>query len=173
MSKDYKARVRSSLMNFLDKEAKQRDREGKPTRRNKTPEKDLQSEILKDCKKHGFELYITDNSAKWDNDAGRYVISTDFESGMSDLTGDREGKPCYIELKAPGQRATLRDHQRAFLTRKIDRGCFAIAADSWGMILRVFAGWQMENFSKHFLKNHLPSKRKQKKSQKPQGELPF
>ena len=173
MSVSHTSRVKASLMSYLDRDAKKREREGKPTKKNNSPEKTVQDEILAQCKRHGFELYVTDNAAKWNSRVGRYVVSTDFESGMSDLTGDREGRTCYIEVKAPRKRSTLKDHQRAFLERKIDRGCFAIVADDWQMVLRTFASWQMENFSKHFLRNHLPTKRKQNKPKKGPESLPF
>lgn len=172
MSKPNVQRVKASLLNYLDREAKKRERELKPSRKNKAPEKDLVSEILKQCKKFGFDLYVTDSAAKWDNQAERYVAN-EFASGMSDLSGDRGGIACYIEIKAPGKRVTLKENQRDFLIRKINRGCFAMCADSWRSIPEIFARWQIEGCSKYFLKNHLPPRRKSRKKNDEQGELPF
>jgi len=143
--------VKSALYNYIDRQAK-KEANDKPKRKNKTPEYDLQAEIIKTAKKDGFKFYITDSSARWSYEKEGYVSET-FESGMSDLTGDRDGLACYIEIKAPGKRSTLKPHQREFLMRKIGRGCFACCVDSYELITETWDKWrQSGNYSMVLIK---------------------
>lgn len=145
--------VKTALYNYLDRQANKEPND--PRRRNKTPEADLQAKIIKNGKKDDFKLYITDSSARWSGEAEAYV-SEKYESGMSDLTGDRDGLACYVEVKAPGKRYTLKMHQREFLLKKIDRGCFAVCVDSYELLVETWVKWRQKGNYKEVLKRALP-----------------
>jgi hypothetical protein len=146
--------AKSALYKYLDKHARE-NQDKKPRRKNKTPEADLQKEIIINARKDGFEFYITDSSAKWNEEAQAY-ISDKFAEGMSDLTGDRDGIACYVEVKAPGKRSTLKEHQREFLIEKINRGCFAMCADSYEDIVITWNKWRQKGNYKQYLIDCLP-----------------
>lgn len=147
--------AKDAFYSYLDKHAKQNKDSDKPRRKNKTPEADLQGEIILKGRRDDFKFYITDSSARWSNEAEAY-ISEKYESGMSDLTGDRDGLACYIEVKAPGRISTLKMHQREFLLKKIDRGCFACCVDSYELVLETWIKWRQKGNYKEVLKRALP-----------------
>lgn len=157
--------AKSALFKYLDKHARQNHQTG-PKRKNKTPEKDLQKKIILMGRKDGFDLYITDSSAKWNADLGTYV-SDKFASGMSDLTGDRDGLACYVEVKAPGRRSTLKPHQRQFLLDKIERRCFACCVDSYEDIVTLWNKWRQKGNYKQVLIEALPKEPVSRDDDKP------
>lgn len=147
--------ARNALYNYLDKHARENKGLAKPRRKNKTPEDDLRKKIIITCKKDGFKLYITDSKARWSNEADGY-ISEKYDKGMSDVSGDKEGIACYVEIKAPGKLSTLKPHQREFLLEKIRRGCFAVCVDSYELLYNTWLEWFNRGKYKNILINALP-----------------
>ena len=58
--------------------------------------------------------------------------------GLSDLTGIHDGRPLYIEVKAPGRRVKPNSNQEGFLQNVHDRGGIAIEADGVEALIRGF-----------------------------------
>lgn len=145
-----------ALYKYMSKQAKQSLRDMKPKRRNKKPENAAQADIVKRGRRDGFELYITDSSAKWNSEAQAYVSDV-FEKGMSDLTGDKDAVPCYVEVKAPGKRSTLKEHQRQFLIRKINRGCFVCCSDRYEHLIKLWNKWRLSGKDSKILMADLPA----------------
>lgn len=111
---------------------RQRDKENKleRSRKNKKPEKETEKAVFEWAKANDVYLHVVDSSAGFDQSLGRrqsYAAPT----GFPDLVGnDQHGLCYYIELKARQRRASLRDHQRHFLYKKIYQNCFAVCVDS-------------------------------------------
>lgn len=100
--------------------------------RNSGPEKQVELEVLAWGKRNNFDLTVIDTSAVWNPMANRYLRRQASES-LPDLIGNVNGISVWIELKARGQRSAINSkkclHQRDFLVRKINQGCFAVVTD--------------------------------------------
>lgn len=99
-------------------------------------EKAVESEVLNAAKDLGFDLSVVDSSS--------FLKTSVTEAGFSDLVGNWKSTACFIELKAPGKRRTVKPHQKKFLQRKIDAGCFAVVCDGAENLTDLFRGWMME-----------------------------
>lgn len=123
---DYKKRVANAINRYSDKQAKKL--EPKVARKNRKPEQESVFECLSWLKRNGFDCDIIESKATFSVKAGRYLRSQAV-AGMSDLVGnDKDGRACFIEIKAKGRRSTLKEHQFEFLARKIKSNCFATVA---------------------------------------------
>lgn len=136
---DYKKGVQDALQNFYSKELK-KDSPSKK-RKNKAPEKQVVKAILTWGNDNGFDLDVIEAST-----FDRYKVSmahdTKVVAGYSDISGnDRFGLACYIEVKAPGRRSTLRESQRFFLERKISSGAFACVTDNISHLHNLYHQW--------------------------------
>lgn len=120
--------VKSALERYY---AKQIKTEAKPRRKNQRPEFEFKKIAKKWLEEKGFSINVVESKAVYSESSGRY-ISGQTDSGFSDIVGvtPLRGVACYIELKAPGSRARLKEHQRQFLISKIDRFAFAVCTDS-------------------------------------------
>lgn len=100
--------------------------------RKSGPEKQVEIEIRAWANRNGFDLTVVDTSAVWNPMAGRYLSRQASES-LPDLIGNYGSLSIWIELKAKGQRSSINSkksrHQREFLIRKINQGCFACVSD--------------------------------------------
>lgn len=142
---------------LLDREIRSAKRGRK---KNQKPEKELEKQILAACEQWGFDLHVVEAKAVYSEKAGRYLRGQT-EAGLPDLVGNLEGLSVWIELKAPGRRSTLKEHQRAFLVRKIEAGCFAVCVDSAeGLydLTRAFLSTRSSDRCQLLL-DHLPKKR--------------
>jgi hypothetical protein len=131
-----------------------------PKRKNKAPEAELQKSALLWLNANGFTVFSVDSKAVWSKNAGRYLRGQT-NIGCSDIVGACPGGiACFIELKAPGKRSTLREAQRHFLIDKINAGAFAIVADSISSISEAWSRFKelqnTKDSSKHYLIAKLP-----------------
>jgi hypothetical protein len=139
MSTEHKQRVKLALENFMRKND---PAQKTPRPKNKKPESELTVEFLKHFKQHpNFSIHRYESKAVWSPDDGRY-ISTQVVPGHPDLAGcDSTGRAIYLELKAPGRRATVRDNQHQFLRHKIKLNCFCLVADSIEFFSTAYLQW--------------------------------
>ncbi|MCC6271585.1 MAG: hypothetical protein IT190_09940 [Microbacteriaceae bacterium] len=114
----------------------------KPKRKNKTPEADFKKEAMAWLNSKGFSVHSIESKAVYSRAAGRYLRGQT-DSGVSDIVGVTPifGIACFIELKAPGKRSTLKLHQRQFLLGKIEKYAFSICTDSIDHLLNTFSRW--------------------------------
>lgn len=139
-------------------------------RRNKRPEKEVESACLKWMREHGWSVDVIEASG------GRNMYgAVTVKSGFSDACGNTQhGLAVFVEFKAPGRLATLRDHQRVFLTKKINTNCFAVVVDSASRLSTLFDEWLRHRRNKDlkaaqdFLLNALPKERKSKDAKHPE-----
>lgn len=115
----------------------------KPKKKNQSPEADFKKEAMAWLNSKGFSVHSIESKAVWNPKANRYIRGQT-DSGFSDLVGvtPTYGVACFIELKAPGRRSTLKEHQKHFLISKIDKMAFAICTDSIAHIDGIFMRWQ-------------------------------
>jgi hypothetical protein len=150
--------ARSALMkhhaNLLPKRRKS---SGK--RKNQKPEADLKKLVMAWLKSNRFLCNAVESKAVYSHSAGRY-ISGQTDAGFSDIVGTSPfGQAVFIELKAPGRRGTLKEHQREFLLDRISCGAFAVCIDSVEDLAKVWDEWHKasdRSFAKNLLANHLP-----------------
>lgn len=134
---DYKKRVLNSRNRYSEAQAKKL--EPKVKRKNRKPEQESVLECLSWLKRNGFDCDIIEAKASFSVQAGRYLRSQAV-AGMSDLVGnDKDGRACFIEIKAKGRRSTLKAHQAEFLIRKIKSNCFATVATSEQELAEIYS----------------------------------
>lgn len=155
----------------------------KRQKKNAKPEFEFKKIAKAWLEKAGFSINVVESKAVWSEAAGRY-LSGQTDAGFSDIVGvtPMRGVACFIELKAPGKRASLKDHQREFLIRKIDRMAFAVVTDSIEHLDSRYAAWEhlydmgMFMEAKNFLLKDLPVSRVKDKAASPDKNdsgLPF
>lgn len=85
----------------------------------------MEKEILAWARCQGWDLDVIDAKATYSVKAKAFRKSTVAPEGFSDLVGCTDsGRAVFLELKARGVRR-IRVKQRAFLMRKIMKGCIA------------------------------------------------
>ncbi len=164
--------AKDALLKFYKRDAdKLSGKSQRKRRKNASPEKDLEKEILRWSTSKGIDLHVIEAKAVYSVSAGRYLRGQ-AEAGLPDLVGNCEGLSVWIELKAPGRRSTLKVHQRDFLVRKISQGCFAVCVDSVESLAKVLASFLSTPASDRvqLLLDHLPKQRPQRPSS-PDEEL--
>jgi hypothetical protein len=112
--------------------------------RNSGQEKTIvEPEVRAWAKNNGFDLSVVDTSAVWNPMAGRYLRRQASES-LPDLIGNWGNISVWIELKAPKKRSAINQqkHQRDFLVRKINQGCFACVTDGVEHLSELFSKWK-------------------------------
>lgn len=151
---NYKSAVTRALEGFLERD----QRPVKPSKKNSKPEFELTYKPVKRwLYENGFSCDKVESKAVRGADGGFYRGMA--VAGMSDLVGcDPHGYAVFIELKAPGRRASLKGHQRDFLIEKIKRGAFACCTDSVEHLSETYSHWQKTK-SKEFLMANLPLSR--------------
>jgi len=130
-----------ALERYFDKQAKAAHRAMvRGGKRNQSPEKDVEKQVMAEASRLGFDLHVIESKAVYSHKAGRYLRGQ-AEPGYSDLSGNHGHIAVYIELKARGRRSTLSDVQRDFLLKKIKQGCFAGCVDSPEMFESLWETW--------------------------------
>lgn len=119
-----------ALDRYYQRVAKQDAKNSRPRRKNQKPEEILKAQVLIWLRQHGFSVHAVESKAVFSQKLGRYMNSQAVP-GFADIAGAcPNGIGCFIELKAPGRRSTLRPAQRKFLLEKVNLGCFAVVIDS-------------------------------------------
>lgn len=137
MSDDYKSRIIKAINKFETKHTLVND---KPKRHNEKPEKEVERDVLLWLRKIDCFINVYDSAAQPDsyNNFKRVHVKT----GTPDLIGcTAEGVFIAIELKAPGRRSTLKEHQRYFLNRVIKNNGFAACIDSVDRLRDLYNAW--------------------------------
>ena len=145
--------------------AKQLKKQRTPRRKNQSPEKDTEKEVMTWLRNSGFDCNVIESKAVFSQAAGRY-LSGQTDPGVSDVLGnDKNGRACYIELKARGKKSTASYGQLEFLERKIKMGCFGVVVDSAKMLETNYKTYlfKMSNEGKYeareYLLTQLPNKK--------------
>jgi hypothetical protein len=148
---DHKTGVSRALQGFLEQD----QRPARPKRKNSKPEFELTYKPVKKwLYENGFSCHRVESKAVRGPDGGFYRGMA--VAGMTDIVGcDPHGYGVFIELKAPGRRASLKPHQREFLVDKIKRGAFACCTDSVEHLSMTYEHWNKTK-SKEFLIANLP-----------------
>lgn len=152
--------AKDALNRFYEREAKRASR--KP-RKNQKPEFEFKKVCKRWLDENGWCCDVVESKAVYNFEAGRYDHGQ-AEAGFSDIVGVTPyfGVAAFIELKAPGKRSTLKQHQRDFLLKKIEAGAFAVCIDSTELLDATFRTWcdlrQMRKFerAKSYLVEQLP-----------------
>ncbi len=166
----------SALNRFYQRQAREVSR--RPKRRNKKPEADLEKVLVPLFSELGLAMHKIESKAVYSASAGRYITGQ-AEAGMSDYIGNTKyGTAAFIEVKAPGKRATLKVHQREFLLSKILSGCFAVCIDSTTSLVEIYNLWntrmRMEPMlARNILIMSLPKEPKERKDDSENSDLGF
>ena len=159
-----KKKLKSSVETYLKKNAPKDPRRDK--RRNLSPEKEFVKKLILHLKLKGFFVTVVEAKAVWNEKANRYLTSQVSSAGFCDIVGnDPEGRAVFIEAKAEGKRATIRENQYEFLKQKIESNCFAACVDSISFLDSLYSGFkhlQTVTERKQYLLNYLPKPRKKK-----------
>lgn len=132
--------ARDALLNYSKKQIKT-----KRTKRNSSPEKEVEKEVMHWLRTHGFSCHVVESKAVYSPSAGGYKSGQTIP-GFSDVVGcDPNGMAVFIELKAKGRNSTLKEHQYLFLKNKIEHGAFAVCVDSVMLLERVYQNWCLAN----------------------------
>lgn len=153
---DHKAGARKALFSYINKQAalpKNKPRQKKA----KKPEADFLLQLKKHIERnHGWDLHIIEAKTGYSESSQRYTMNH-APVGYPDLSGNtRDGRAIFIEVKAPGKRSTIRPDQHAFLTRKIEHGCFAICTDSIENFEETLLNYRKSQRPKQTLQDALP-----------------
>lgn len=103
-------------------------------RKNKKPEKIVESQCLIWARQNKFFVHVIESRATRLAGGKGFKNTGNAPKGIPDLVGNTifEGNalPVYIELKAKDRRSSLSFKQYIFLCNKIEQGCFATVVDS-------------------------------------------
>ena len=152
--------ARDRIIRAIDKFSQKND--GLPKQNRKKKHNDnVEGPVCLAIKNHlksiGWSVDIVEAKGVFNESAGQYAHGKT-RPGFSDICGCMpNGIACYIEVKAPGKRSTMRPDQEHFLVEKISTNAFAIVADSVEYVMRVFNEWQSADNKKAYLLHELPS----------------
>jgi hypothetical protein len=152
-----------ALLSYNKKQIKKSVKK-KKKRTGVTPEKMVEKDVMHWLSTNGFSCNVVESKAVYSAQSGRYLRGQT-DAGFPDICGcSPNGLGVFIELKAKGRRSTLKDHQRAFLIDKINRGAFAVCVDSVDCLRDISLKFKHSDHEarKELLLNHLPVKKKAK-----------
>lgn len=137
---EFKKRVEEAMQKHHEKLWKQSLVQPRKEK-NQTPELAEQMLVLNYLESIGWLMTEVDSKAVYSEKLGTYV-SGNATVGTSDLVGCTEsGLGSFVEMKAPGRRSTLKNHQREFLVERIYKGSFACCSDGVEHISGLIAAW--------------------------------
>lgn len=126
-------------------------------RKNGSPEKLVEKEVLTWCKQRGWSVSVIESKAAYSKAAGRFLPSVT-QQGHSDISGSTpEGRAAFLELKAPGRISAARISQLVFLKEKIQKNCFAVVIDSADLLERIYQGYLQSQNPQQYLLDALPT----------------
>lgn len=153
--------VKRAMENHHRKLLPKTGQQRKPPRKNSKPEEQLQKATTKLLRSMGFSIQVVESKAVYNPKKGRY-LSGQTKSGTSDIYGcDPVGFGVFIEMKAPGKRSTVKQHQVEYLWDKIRRGAFGYVCDDNEKLKTDYSQWlRLRKKNKlaaiNFLKRKLP-----------------
>lgn len=147
--------------------------------KNESPEKAVEKEVVRWLASAGFCVSVVESKAVYSPSAGRYLRGQT-EPGFTDICGvTPTGIGCFIELKAPGRKSTIRPAQVDFIQRKIKKNAFACCVDSFTDLADVYRTWSMllkesDVRAQEFLISRLPKSKLNKiEDVDPSSEIPW
>lgn len=151
--------AKSRILAAIDKFSQKND--GLPKKQRKKTNNNVEGPVVLEIKNHlksiGWSIDVIEAKGVFNEEAGAYLHGKT-RPGYSDISGNLpNGIACYIEVKSPGKRSTMRPDQETFLVEKISTNAFAIVADSVQYVMRVFGQWQKAENKKAYLLKELPS----------------
>ena len=163
---DRKTSTQNAIHNFIKREMGAARNKEVPTRQNKSPERDVESDVLKWANSNGFFFHVIEASNYNPLTGKSEKENSKAEAGFSDLVGNTpNGLACYVELKAKDRRSTLSSSQRRFLEKKISQNCFAVVVDSDIRLAQYWKGFcSLKGFERRqaYLYDCLPKQRAKK-----------
>lgn len=134
--------TKDALNKFYERQAREDD-PLRPHRKNEKPEFEFAKQVDKWFQANGWVMSRVESKAVYNFASGRYDHGQT-ESGFSDRVGvtPYRGVAAFIELKAPGRRGTLKEHQRDFLVRQILANAFAACIDNTDALKRLYSDWR-------------------------------
>jgi hypothetical protein len=156
---------KDSVLRAMNKySANQLKEPGYTGRRNKKPEKLVESAVLAWAKPRPVFLHVVDSSTYDHNTGEKHAQKV--EVNFLDMTGnDGMGNSMWVELKAKGKRSRLSDGQRLFIKRKIEQNCFAVVVDSADLLHEYYTTFLMYDdleLRKQYLRSILPKEKAQR-----------
>lgn len=155
-----KASTKKAIDKYLNKH-----NPSKKKRKNKSPEKDFEKKVCDWLKQNNFSYFVAEAKSTYSPKAQRYIAQS-ITPGASDIMAvDSLGHACFIELKAPGKRSTIRPNQHDFLSDKINFNAFAVCTDSIEHLSGKYFEWiqikinQSFEEARQFLLNDLPNQK--------------
>jgi hypothetical protein len=159
---DYRKRIEDAITKHHAKTAKRKG----VKKKNGKPEQLVVKAVMEWGKRVGCDLHIVESKAVYSKAAGRYLHTQTSES-LPDIIGNWKDLSLWIEVKAKGRRSTLKPHQKDFLERKIQQGCFAVCVDDVQDLDLIFQKFQVATpgmIREGILLDHLPKKKNTAKS---------
>ena len=156
-----KKKLKASVEAYIKKNDPRRDR-----RRNSSPEKDFVKKLIAHLKLKGFFVSVVEAKATYSEKSKRYMSSQVGSSGFCDIVGNApDGRAVFIEVKAEGKLATIRENQYHFLMEKINSNCFAVCIDSIKRVDMLYDGFinlpttkERQEFLRHYRPKFKPKK---------------
>lgn len=146
MSQEHKNRIKAILDKVAARDQKEIEKLNglRPKRKNKTPEKDLEKEVLAWMRSQGWNVQVYESKATFSNGVWRNQA---MKAGNADIQGTLPGGiACYTELKSPGKLSTFNNpknqRQIDFILAKIDMGAFACVTDSVDHLSHIYNEWK-------------------------------
>ena len=132
--------AKDALEKFCERDAREVSR---VKRTNKKPEFEFRKKVMRWLIERGFECDVVESKGVYNFEAGRYDHGQT-KAGFSDVVGVTPyfGVACYLELKAPGRRSMLKNHQKEFLIKKINKGAFAVCVDAIEDLEMIYLNWR-------------------------------
>lgn len=153
-SDDYKSRIIKAINKY---ETKNLLSNNTPKRKNNAPEKEVEREVLAMLRRMGCFVNVYDSALQPDSYTGPVRVAA--RSGTPDLIGcTNNGMFLAVELKAPGCRSKLREHQRQFLINTINNNGFGCVTDNHSHLHKLYSEWLLLNQDqrRELLLNDLP-----------------
>lgn len=154
--------VRAALESYYERQQRELEGKQRPRRKRGKPELKVRSEIMTWMNSHGFDVQVVESRAVFCASANRF-LKGQTTAGTSDLVGvGPDGVAVFCEVKAKNRLATLKPHQKAYLTSKIELSAFAIVADSPERVEQLWQEWKHRRamspqLAKAFLLRSLPT----------------
>lgn len=148
-----KLRTQKAIERYIQKQTPSK----KPRRKNGSPEKLVEKEVLAWCKQQGWSCDVVESKAVYSVRAQSFLRGQ-ARPGFADIVGSTdEGLSVHLELKAPGRVSTVRMSQFEYLSEKIEKNCFAAVVDSAKRLESIYLEFRQSNNRKHLLRSYLPT----------------
>jgi len=141
---DYKKRVEEAMLKFHKKDLKEIEKLSGKKKRNKKPEKEVESSCLEWMRAQGWVVQVIESKATLSNGVWRNQA---VKAGNADCQGVMpDGVAIYVEFKAPGKLKTFwnerNQRQQDFITERINMFAFSCVVDSVELLSDIYRAWK-------------------------------